>query len=252
MKLVKFCAVGAFLCCGGLYCYAQDASATLESPFQYSEPSSNLVPTPTAEIDRSSDSADAEIEIDGGENPHYISSPSDATVKAAESTDPASLPVDARQLSPIDQILQQGLVSQYSGDANQIVWPVHQRPDNPTARVMKYGWCGDGLWCNFPAERAAQCAAIQRRLAGHQHCGHCSICNSCASGSCNGHTHAPVRNRYLTGAAGGCDSLAAPCPSCQASNLYGPLNISSRLVPVEVVTLPAEKTKVAAVPTVVR
>lgn len=256
MKLVKFCAVGAFLCCGGTFCFAQEQESPLaeaaESVFFENEQPESLVPAPAADLERPANPGDDDLVIDGGENPFYTSSPSDrnGTVKAADPNDPASLPVGTHQLSPIDQILQQGVVAQYPDGSSSIVWPMQQRADNPTARVMRYGWCGEGLWCNFPAERAAQCAKIQQRLAGHHHLGGCSSgCSTCASGACD--SHGTVRNRYTSGASS-CDSLAKPCPSCHASNLYGPLNVSSRMVPVEVVPLPSQSSNVAAVPTVVR
>jgi hypothetical protein len=51
-------------------------------------------------------------------------------------------------------------------------WPgARGSAPNHTANYMLNQWCADGLWDNYHAERAAQCARQYQRIAGKHHCG---------------------------------------------------------------------------------
>ncbi|MFO1062765.1 MAG: hypothetical protein U0892_02675 [Pirellulales bacterium] len=97
-----------------------------------------------------------------------------------------------------------------------IEWPCGQRnvlnPYNPTATFMLHNWCTQGLWDTYPAQRAAECARIQRQISGQCGCGmHHGCCGqaACAHGYCGG-----TINRYTQSA--GCDSCGAVTPAAES------------------------------------
>ncbi len=222
MKLLKICAVGAFLC-GSSFCHAQiqflDGLGQPKS-LLVSTDETNLQPAAAAGVVRESPLAEVEMTSDGINNPFSYTdlSPSDQAESAkqpAVSSDPTSLPVGIhhRGRNVIDQILQQGVISEIPNAAfAPVMWPVYsaQQPYNPTAQVLLYNRCANSLWDNYAAEQAAACARMYAHLAHSKHagCAHCtSGCAHCTSGSCaTGNCQPAVRsNRYTRGAVG-CDT----------------------------------------------
>lgn len=192
MNGFKVLAVGAFLYCGPSFCHAQInvldtqtgpksilVKAVQEDAFQPAG-ESELTRSRSVEAEITSDEADAAFE---GTNP----SPSDMLIDDHKTqspvSDPASLPVGIRHRhNPIDQILQNGLMSQTPNSAQvPVAWP-SQGNYNPTAQFMSNPGCTQGLWDSYPAERAAECALMYQRLAGHQHCRACS--QGCGTQGC--------------------------------------------------------------------
>lgn len=227
MNGFKVFAVGAFLYCGPSFCYAQtNAVSTQTGPktILVKAVQDDAFQPANSEIKRSS-SVDAEISSDEIGNPFDAAnpSPSDILIDAAEApkpvSDPASLPVGIRHRhNPIDQILRNGLISQ-TLDSSQvpISWP-SQGNFNPTAHMMMNSGCTQGLWDSYPAERAAECALMYQRLAGHQHgcgCGAHSCRKGCASGcnSCGQAGCSPARSAHF-----------------QPVNRYAPANCDSGMV----------------------
>ncbi len=248
MKLAKICAVGAILC-GPSFCQAQvkffDSVDQVRSILVAADDTS-LQPAAAANAQRESSSqfANAEVTVDGGENPFPAGSPLDvasASDLPVNNTDPSSLPVGLHhRRNAIDQILQNGLIAQTPNAAfAPVAWPGREVADNPTARSMLYTRCNINLWDNYAAEQAAECARIQAHLTpGHGHHHGCATCPpvgcapvGCATGSCghggHGGLHARL-NRYTGQLAGkfagdsavGCDCASAPvaqsCATCQA------------------------------------
>ncbi len=222
MNGFKVLAVGAFLYCGPSFCYAQ-----MNVMHHQGGPKSILVkavqedafqPADEATLTRSR-STDAEISSNeiGNPFPVVIPSPSDTVIdeNGTPSSDPASLPVGIRHRhNPIDQILRNGIISQTPDSAQvPIAWPT-QGTFNPTAHMMMNPGCTQGLWDSYPAERAAECALMHQRLAGHQRCHGCgaqgcgqgcraqgcaSGCNACRPAGCAGGcgtAHFQPVNRY--------------------------------------------------------
>ncbi len=180
MNGFKVLAVGAFLSCGSSFGHAQ-----INILDHQGGPKSILVkavqdtfePANEANLTRSRN-ADAEISaspsntfIDGDEAP-------------APTSDPASLPVGIRHgHNPIDQIIRNGLIAQTPDSAQvPVAWP-SQGSFNPTAHMMMNPGCTQGLWDSYPAERAAECALMHQRLAGHQRCQGCGV-QGCGTQGC--------------------------------------------------------------------
>jgi hypothetical protein len=216
MNGFKVLAVGAFLYCGPTSCFAQVNSSTSQA-----RPRTILVkevqedaiqPAAEAELKRSA-TANAEITSNDIGNPFLgvnqspSDLPSDGHEAPAADRDPASLPLgNHHRHDPIDQILSNGLISQTPNSAQvPVAWPM-QGPFNPTAHMMMDTGCTQGLWDSYPAERAAQCALMYKRLAGHQHRHSCakqgcaSGCKSCGHAGCGtpacGSAHSKPNNRY--------------------------------------------------------
>lgn len=114
-------------------------------------------------------------------------------------------------------------VSQGSNYFPPIDWSsgLHRTP-NPTADYMLRQYCVDGLWDNFAAERAQQCARQMERIyGGHRHCGGCAAQQPCqVAGGCSMHGHQQVnRYRQMPGNFNGCANCAAfPGPMPTPSN----------------------------------
>ncbi|MDX1929177.1 MAG: hypothetical protein SFV81_21800 [Pirellulaceae bacterium] len=216
MNGFKVLAVGAFLYCGPSFCFAQvNSSASPARPrtiLVKAVQEDAIQPAAEAELKRSG-TVNGEITSNDIGNPFLGAnqSPSDLVIDAHEAhaadNDPASLPPGIGQRhNPIDQILTNGLILQTPNSAQvPVAWPM-QGPFNPTAHMMMNTGCTQGLWDNYPAERAAECALMYQRLAGHQHCHSCakqgcaSGCKSCGHAGCGtsacGSAHFKPINRY--------------------------------------------------------
>lgn len=230
MNGFKVLAVGALLSCGTSWCQAQ--INILEST---SEPRSILVrasddrfqPAPAADLTRQSVQAEISGEsIIEAHNPSPSDTFSDAPAQLAPTPDPASLPLAEAPANVIDQILRNGLIAQTPNSMQvPIAWPM-QQPDNPTARMMLSTGCTTGLWDNYAAERAAECAQMYQHLAKRQ-CAHGKGTHHRASAPCatcvGGQPARPV-NRYAPAA---CDS--APFHSALHSSTQQ--NFQSLLAP---------------------
>ncbi len=251
VRIGRVCLFGGSVLVANSVAFAQvdNASARHAESILIGGEEEPLTPAPAAEITRTP-SVQENLEIDGGENPFYTQSPSDqsGTVKVAPSTtDPASLPSGVNHADPIQQIIENGTLSQFADASAPVAWPGFGAY-NPTARVMLKNWCVDGLWCTFPAERAEQCAKIQKHLAGHQWFGQHG--NACASGSCS--APSGVVNRYLSAPSKACDKLPS-CATCQnAPQTIAPIQVSSNMVPMVPKPVIEDKANVASRPVVVR
>lgn len=239
MKLVTICAVGAILC-GPSFCHAQvkffDSVAEVRSILVASDDTS-LQPATAAAAERESDPdfANAEITVDSKENPfsnRTLAEDVNSDDQVATETDPNSLPVGIHhRRNVVDQILQQGLVSQTPNAAfAPVAWPGSQQNNNPTAQSLLYTRCGVRLWDNYAAEQAAECARIQANLTSHAH--GCATCPSvgCAHGNCASGNCAPAGplhsrfNRYTSQFADAPVSCVNPtmatgqgCATCQGA-----------------------------------
>jgi hypothetical protein len=240
MNGFKVLAVGAFLYCGPSFCFAQvNSSASPARPrtillkaFQEDA----IHPAAEAELKRSG-TDNAEITSNDIGNPFLGAnqSPSDLLIDEPETpaaeSDPASLPAGIRHgHNPVDQILTNGLISQTPNSAQvPVEWPM-QGPFNPTAHMMMNTGCTQGLWDSYPAERAAECALMYQRLAGHQHCHSCakqgcaSGCKSCGHAGCG--TGACGTGACGTGACGtgACGTAACGSAHFKPINRYAPAN----------------------------
>ncbi len=269
MNGFKVLAVGAFLYCGPSFCHAQ--INILENQAQ---PRSILVkavqqdafqPAEAADLTRWRNS-DAEISDGGIENPFQGANPSpsdtlvDSDAAPAPASDPASLPVGIRHRhNPIDQILRNGLISQTPNSAQvPIAWPM-QGAENPTARMMLNTGCTQGLWDNYPAERAAECALMYQQLAGKQRsCGGHSCgtgCKTCRASQGCGTAHFQPVNRYAPAT---CDHAQLTSSSNSAAkkqpefqSLVAPTPIPAPVAPFageSISTVPESKDSVAQLP----
>lgn len=175
--------------------------------------------------------------------------------------------VGRRNSSPADTIIA-GAKAVNASYFPPIDWAsAGHRTPNPTADYMLLEYCVDGLWNNYAAERARQCARQTERIyGGHRHCGSCGVqptCQSCTTGCGLGHNR-PVVNRYRTpvGSCAGCAQcagqsapVAAPAPSCsdcaQSAGPHGrPAPISMQ--PTPTATTVSAPGKVATLPNNIR
>jgi hypothetical protein len=262
MNGFRVLAVGAFLYCGPSFCQAQ--INILENQ---AHPRSVLVRAAQEDFSQTADSAnltrsqnvDAEISSNAIDDPFPGANPSpsdtlvDANVDPAPDSDPASLPVGIRHRhNPIDQILRNGLISQTPNAAQAPVsWPM-QGVDNPTARMLLNTGCTQGLWDNYPAERAAECALMYQRLAGNQRAHGCG-CQSCGAQGCGtscktcrqtgrGNAHFHPTNRY---APASCDARTTPASHAAAKSQP---QFESLLAPIPVVNTPIASESKSEVP----
>ena len=270
MNGFKVFAVGAFLYCGPSFCHAQirilENQADPRSMLVKSGQGDGFQPAAAADLTRSR-GFEAEIATNPIENPSpgANASPSNGffgeDVAPMPASDPASLPIGIRHShSPIDQILRNGLISQTPNSAQvPISWPM-QGPDNPTARMLLNPGCTQGLWDNYPAERAAQCALMYQHLAGHQHRKACATgCKPCGQAGCAssecGNAHSQTSNRY---APAGCDSLSfVPATHAQPQPQYQSLlsttsTSAARLAEDSVNEVRENQHNVAQIPNLVR
>lgn len=220
MNGFKVLAVGAFLYCGPSFCFAQinilgdrnDSRSILVATGD-----ETLVPAPAAELRRDpapspeiSTQSEAEALAAPGDVPSSILI--DAHLPTPPIADPSSLPIiNHGQHNPVDQILRNGIIAQ-TPHCNEVPvgWPSRQ-VDNPTARMMMSVGCTQGLWDNYAAERAAQCAHMYSHLAGHHRRfalgGHRLACGNATQGCAP--CGRPI-NRYAPAA---CDQASAsPAP----------------------------------------
>lgn len=173
---------------------------SISSPFENSPPAQ--VETPTSEAS-SGDSSSSSLEQPFGKHQRQ----------------------QAGERSMVNTILQYGAYQDLPNASYMpIQWPStssHSHTTNPIGRYMLRNWCVDGLWATYPAQRAAQCQAIQNSLSGcsHNHCNRYLMPN-CSQG-CSAHTAAacgPISNggngTYSTCANGNAPSIpAVPMPT---------------------------------------
>ncbi len=106
--------------------------------------------------------------------------------------DPSSLPVAKTKRSIVETIVDQGVLTSVANASHTPVhWGGTPQTPNPVAEWLLREQCVQGLWANYPQQRAAECAQMWSRLAGH----------SCAKGACGVQgpcsvCSQPVRNRY--------------------------------------------------------
>ncbi|MCA9190938.1 MAG: hypothetical protein KDB03_04235 [Planctomycetales bacterium] len=145
--------------------------------------------------------------------PVVTESPSDRQLTNDSADDFQKRPIDSRAVNQG----QVGVSTPYALDANVGTSFVPTVPNagfapaqwcqptagyNPVATYMLRQWCVDGLWDNYPCERAALCADM------HGHLTKKSACSTCAPGiACN--SCQPI-NRYTQPTHG--------CSTCQNGN----------------------------------
>ncbi|MCA9125453.1 MAG: hypothetical protein KDB22_00145 [Planctomycetales bacterium] len=108
-----------------------------------------------------------------------------------------------------------------------VSWDEAYRTPNPVASVLLREQCVAGLWDGYEAQRAAECARMWEKIAGHPRCG-CACQPSCAAGC------APCGvqvNRYLQtpAACDQCNEFASSAiPQLSATNVSpvaGPVSL---------------------------
>ena len=167
-------------------------------------------------------------------------SPSNETLTNDQETesDPASLPVGRRHghngPSVVDTIVSQATLGNIANaSVTPVYWGGNTQTPNPVAEWLLREECVQGLWANYPQQRAKECATMWSKLAGP--------CGGCSSGTC-AQNAAPCttcavqkapRNRYLERLSAppmGCNTCApaapsancATCDSCQQNGGAAP------------------------------
>jgi hypothetical protein len=136
----------------------------LASPFEFLEDQS---PESTS-AGTSDEPAAAQTRQDPAPPSNYATAPAQPVSRYSQTANPA------------DTILT-GAYGAHPGYAGPIDFTSHaRRTPNPTYQYMMGQWCADGLWDNYEAERAAQCAVAARRIAHVRHNGHCGVSGGCA------------------------------------------------------------------------
>ncbi len=149
-------------------------------------------------------------------------------------SDPASLPVGRRHRhngpSVVDTIVNQATLGNIANaSVTPISWGGNIQTPNPVAEWLLREECVQGLWANYPAQRAAECATMWSKLAGP--------CGGCSSGSCvkaaapctTCQTSSAPRNRYLerlSASPMGCNTCAPQlsntgCTTCDSCQQHG-------------------------------
>lgn len=89
---------------------------------------------------------------------------------------PVSRNVGSNSRSMTETIIQYGSMDGIADAATMpINWPSSSPlyRTNPIGHTMLQNWCVQGLWYNYPAQRAAECVRIQQQIAR----GSCNACN---------------------------------------------------------------------------
>lgn len=117
-----------------------------------------------------------------------VRSPSEAVIRTP-AADPTSLPatrptaIRNAEQAAVDYSMLEGVPA---ASLAPVMWTQTCRTPNPVAEVLLRQDCNQkALWANYPAEHAAECAAMWNNIAGHQDCGcaapvaNCQICPTC-------------------------------------------------------------------------
>lgn len=210
---------------------SQDSSAkiAIPNPFDYfSEDLPTIQPKP-AISDNSPDLLTEEqslLESDLPSNsraPQSQASKRSSLAQESYADDAASIPVGLhhrRNSSVVDTIVNQATLGSIPHCATTpIDWGTSPHTPNAVADWLLREQCVAGLWDGYPQQRAAECARMWARLAGHSTCG-----SGCAtvSGPCTVCAQHPQvrRNRYtgrFSAAPMGCE----PCNSCPSDAAPG-------------------------------
>lgn len=193
------------------------AKETIANPFDYfAEDLPSIEPQAVRTYNSQELPSEAQSLLDENASPNSLSSQPEA---AAE--DPASLPVGLhhrRNSSVVDTIITEAALGNIPHCAmTGVDWGGSLHTPNPVADWLMREECVNGLWANYPQQRAAECAAMWAHLAGHS-CGGCGSCGTVA-GPCSACAAPPVRrNRYLEGrlaAPLACGTNSGACHTCQ-------------------------------------
>lgn len=220
------------------------AQEAIPNPFDYF---SEELPTVEPKSDSSNTSPELLTEEQSlleGDLPTSFSTPRPIDAKqnliVEDSDEAGSSPVGLhhhRNPSVVDTIVNQATLGNIPHCATSpINWGTTQHTPNAVAEWLLREQCVEGLWANYPQQRAAECAQMWANLAGHSACGSGSGCNNisgpcsaCAQPSC-----APAlgrHNRYtgrFSAPPMGCEPCntcqtgTAPCASCSGIDSYGP------------------------------
>lgn len=133
-------------------------------------------------------------------SPSDLSSDGSTTSIQPGANDPASLPgarTERPQLTSIvDTLVTQAALAKvpHVGQV-PIYWGGAPQTPNPVAQWLKRQQCVDGLWANYPAQRAAECVRMWSHLSGHGY----GASGSGPCQSCAGHADYSLkpRNRFL-------------------------------------------------------
>lgn len=160
--------------------------------------------------------------------------------------DPTSLPVGRRHRnrSVVETIVDHSVVQSVPNASFAPVQWNYGQSYNPTAHVLLREQCVEGLWATYPAQRAAECAAMWNRIHGHHHGHGCNSCN-------NGCTNCPTAVNRYTQRSGGCDACTTGCDSCNGGFAQLPAPPVTQTVSESVEATPvakAQDNKVALLP----
>lgn len=217
MKKLIFVTTAAFACC------ALTASAQVQilsgqptlAPRLVSDqnPLAEIEPLPLGPADQER-SANPFDYFGSGSTPAPDPLPIASDLMAEEQappSDPTSLPVAKNLRSMVDTIVDQGVLTGVANaSSTPVYWGGASQTPNPVAQWLMREECVDGLWANYPQQRAAECAHMWSHIAGHSCCkGSCS-----ANASCHVCTQ-PGRNRYTENCAPAANGVhSVPTSSC--------------------------------------
>ncbi|MCR9293492.1 MAG: hypothetical protein NXI32_12285 [bacterium] len=222
MKKISLCATVALICCGTSSLFGQirlgdasafrlqedinspsdirpaeapiglNAEAEIPDPFTFLDDSDGSIPPLSPEATAAQQAPALEIQPQADMDPSL--------------TDPKSLPVRTNlpKNSVVDTMVNDDTVASIPNAALQPVdWCYGQmRAPNHVADYLMRQECVNGLWDNYPAQRAAECAHMWKHLTAKKKCRCGHGCNT-ACGSC-------PTNRYVSE---NCDS----CTHCAAT-----------------------------------
>lgn len=250
MKKTLLCATVAFVCCGATSSFAQMRML----PGQPT-PAPRLAAAQITEAEIASpfDSLADELEP----SDFFDDSPLQESNSSEPASDPTSLNVsrpDGRNV--VDTLVDYSTLSNVPDcSIVPVDWTQSARTPNPVAEILLRERCVNGLWDNYPAERAAECAHMYAKLNGHSRCGSgaCGVsgpCSVCAPAA----TCAQPRNRYrerqpLRSHIGKqCDSAPACniAPSCDAPAPCASGGCASNIAPGQ---LPSQPVSSIEIPT---
>lgn len=185
-------ATATLLCCGFSSLASGQleltASPTLAPPLHLAQSSSSDTPNVGDSDDRPSP-----FDIFADAAPNALQMPQAIEEKSEENTTPVGR---HHRSAPAGGTVQVAPVHNHNY-APPVDYASHQRrTPNLVANYMSREWCVDGLWDNYSAERAAQCARQAEIIAGRQHCGHCGSAGACGQPACEQPSCQPVINRY--------------------------------------------------------
>ncbi len=185
---------------------AQDALEAVPNPFDYFDQGNALdhqIDSGTAPVGPSDWTGLLGGDLDAPARP----SPQGFT----HGSDPTSLPVAAdKRPQVVDTIINQAMLGNIANASlAPVYWGGVPQTPNPIAEWLLREECAQGLWANYPQQRAAECAAMWNCIHGHGCCQNPGT----VAGPCSACAAPKVRNRYTEHLQPTC--VAAPSGSTQ-------------------------------------